>query len=165
MKSFREGSPDPELAEVEAIYRGRYQAFLRTAAAIVGDDEIARDVVQEAFASAVRKRRTRRRQASLEPWIWRIVLNAAKDERRRRRVREHPAGDVERNGYRSTDADPAVRRALLGLPEQQRRAVFLRYYAELDYARIADVLQVAPGTVGATLSSARSALRKKLEEE
>ena len=49
-------------------------------------------------------------------------------------------------------------------PERQRQMVFLRYYAGLDYATIAEALEVSAGTVAATLSSARSALRHVFEE-
>jgi RNA polymerase sigma factor (sigma-70 family) len=50
------------------------------------------------------------------------------------------------------------------LPERQRLAVFLRYYADLDYRAIAQVLGIEVGTVSATLSSAHRALRRSLEE-
>jgi RNA polymerase sigma factor (sigma-70 family) len=51
-----------------------------------------------------------------------------------------------------------------GLPERQRLALFLRYYADLDYQSIAATLGVAPGTVGATLNAAHAALRNSLKE-
>jgi RNA polymerase sigma factor (sigma-70 family) len=66
---------------------------------------------------------------------------------------------VSRNGF----GDP-VRVALAALPERQRLVLFLRYYADLDYATIAATLEIAEGTVAATLSSARAALRESLEE-
>jgi len=50
------------------------------------------------------------------------------------------------------------------LTERQREIVFLHYYADLDYAAIADALQISPGTVGATLNAARRTLRAALEE-
>ena len=42
--------------------------------------------------------------------------------------------------------------------------LFLRYYADLDYATIADTLGIAAGTVAATLNAAHQALRRQLEE-
>jgi DNA-directed RNA polymerase specialized sigma24 family protein len=50
------------------------------------------------------------------------------------------------------------------LPDRQRLAVFLRYYADLDYASIADTLGVKAGTVAAALSAAHDNLRKTLQE-
>jgi DNA-directed RNA polymerase specialized sigma24 family protein len=45
----------------------------------------------------------------------------------------------------------------------RRLVVFLRYYADLDYSTIAEVLTISSGTVGATLTSARAALARALE--
>src|SRR5690242_2705738 len=72
------------LDELETLYRSRLQEFRRVAAAIAGDRELGCDAVQEAFASAVRKRRSFRGRGTLEAWVWRIVVNAARDARRRR---------------------------------------------------------------------------------
>ncbi len=60
--------------------------------------------------------------------------------------------------------DEDVRRWIARLPERQRLAVFLRYYADLDYRSIGAALEIEPGTVSATLSAAHSALRRQLEE-
>ena len=59
----------------------------------------------------------------------------------------------------------AVRDAVAALPERQRLALFLRYYADLDYAAIADALGVRRGTVSATLNHAHAALREALQKE
>ena len=64
------------------------------------------------------------------------------------------------NGY---ETDAAVRALLAQLPERQREAIFLRYYADLDYAAIAGLLGISAGTVAATLNAAHSALRERLE--
>ena len=54
--------------------------------------------------------------------------------------------------------------ALARLPERQRTAIFLRYYADLDYAAIGEALGIRHGTVAATLNAAHAALRSHLEE-
>ena len=58
----------------------------------------------------------------------------------------------------------AVRRLLAALPERRRTVVFLRYYADLDYDAIAKALDIAPGTVAATLHEAHDTLRLDLAE-
>ncbi len=149
------------LEELEALYRSRFDVFARVAATVTGDTDGARDDVQEAFASAVRKRHTFRRDGPLEAWVWRIVLNTARSDARRRT----PLGDADEpvaaNGRPERDAE--LRAALARLPERQRTAVFLRYYADLDYAAIGKALGIADGTVAATLNAAHSALRSRLE--
>jgi RNA polymerase sigma factor (sigma-70 family) len=153
------------LREIERVYRARFDEYCRVAAAIVGEPERARDAVQEAFASAVRNRATFRGDGPLEAWIWRTVVNTALNQRRAA-LPELPG--YERNGDSSHDhsGDHAhdVRSALRLLPDRQRLALFLRYYADLDYATIAAVLGISEGTVAATLHTAHSALRRRYEE-
>ena len=156
------GRRGASLDELEALYRSRFDVFARVAASVTGDSERARDAVQEAFATAVRKRRSFRGEGPLEAWVWRIVLNAAHSDVRRAvpaTARDEPAAT---NGHPEHDAE--LRVALARLPERQRTAVFLRYYADLDYAAIGEALGISSGTVAATLNAAHTALRTRLEE-
>ena len=141
--------------ELEMLYRARLPEFRRVASAIAGDRELGCDAVQEAFAAAVRKRRSYRGDGTLEAWVWRIVVNAARDARRRNAT-PVPAAPAT-NGHA-----PVLPLDLL--TERQREIVFLHYYADLDYAAIADALAISSGTVGATLNAARRTLREALQE-
>jgi RNA polymerase sigma-70 factor (ECF subfamily) len=146
------------IEELEALYRERLADFTRAATAIAGDEESGRDAVQDAFARALRKRRRFRGDGSLEAWVWRIVVNAARDAGRRRRRKLSVPLPVE------------TRAEELGLPldlltERQREVLFLHYYADLDYSTIAHALGISPGTVGATLNAARQTLRGALMKE
>ena len=157
------GRRGASLHELEALYRSRFDVFARVAASVMGDSERARDAVQEAFATAVRKRRSFRGEGPLEAWAWRIVLNAAHSDARRRLPPvnvDEPAAVS--NGYPERDAE--LRVALARLPERQRTAVFLRYYADLDYVAIGEALGISTGTVAATLNAAHTTLRNRLEE-
>jgi RNA polymerase sigma-70 factor (ECF subfamily) len=152
-----------ELADLESLYRSRFRAFAALAAAVAGDSTEAFDIVQDSFVTAVRKRRRFRGDAPLEAWVWRIVLNRARDRRREhsRRTRLESGGPVaSENGHR---ADADVRLLLTRLPRRQRETVFLRYYAGLDYESIAHVLGISSGSVGATLHAAHAALRGMVE--
>src|SRR4029079_9265723 len=62
------------------------------------------------------------------------------------------------------EKDAAVRAWVAALPERQRLAVFLRYFADLDYQSIAVALEVEVGTVSATLATAHAALRRSYQE-
>jgi DNA-directed RNA polymerase specialized sigma24 family protein len=144
---------------LEQLYRSRRPEFCRAAAAIAGDRALGEDAVQEAFAKAVRKRRSFHGSGSLEAWVWRIVVNAARDARRRRPPLAVAAPDrTASNGH-----EPLLPLELL--TDRQREVLFLHYYADLDYATIADALGISPGTVGATLSTARRLLRQALATE
>ena len=147
------------VAELEALYRDRFAAFARVANAIAGDEQSGIDAVQDAFANAILRFADYRGEAPLEAWVWRIVLNAARGLRRRQRPQPEDALPAA-SGNGRPDEDYEVRAWIAALPERQRLAVFLRYYADLDYRSIAHALGVEVGTVSATLSAAHAALRR-----
>jgi RNA polymerase sigma-70 factor (ECF subfamily) len=148
-------------AQIEAVYRARHPQLLRVATAILGDPEAAHDAVQEGVARALRGRGGFRGTGPLDAWIWRAVVNAARSSRSRQVVQELPRAPA---AAPDTHADSQLQGAVAALPERQRLAVFLRHYADLDYAAIAEALAITPGTVGATLSAAYASLRTSLEE-
>ncbi len=147
---------------LESLYRADLPRFVRAAAAIVGDEAAGRDAVQEAFVQAVRKRGSFKFEAPLEAWVWRIVINEALALRRRRAWESEIATTPSTNHVPEQDA--TVRAWVASLPKRQRLAVFLRYFADLDYRSIATALGVEVGTVSATLATAHSALRRSYEE-
>jgi RNA polymerase sigma-70 factor (ECF subfamily) len=149
-----------ELADLESLYRREYRRFLRVALAILRDESRAVDAVQDAFASAIRRRGQFRGEGPLAAWVWRMVVNAALKERGRPRPRD--VGELEIAVPR--EEPTPVAEAIARLPERQRLVLFLRYYADLDYQSIATALQVSTGTVGATLAAAHSSLRRLLQE-
>jgi RNA polymerase sigma factor (sigma-70 family) len=150
------------LDEIEAVYRKRLPVFIRVVTAIVGDEQLGRDVVHDGFVRAVRYRSKLRADRFVEPWIWRIVLNEARKAgaREARTLAAGPVAPVES----SQNGDPGLRGLIAALPERQRLVLFLRYFADLDYTAIAEATGVSPGTVGATLHQAQASLRKHLEE-
>jgi RNA polymerase sigma-70 factor (ECF subfamily) len=147
---------------LEQLYRDRYRTFRDVLAGVVGSHDLAREVVQEAFARALRERRQFRGEGSLEAWVWRIALNVAlklrRDLRRELELDQEPAA-------REANPDPDLRAAVQALPPRRRLMVFLRYFADLSYAEIAEVLSVSEGTVAATLAQARLELAGRLELE
>ena len=152
------------LSEIEAVYRRRLSELRRVAAAITGSREAGCDAVQDAFALAVHRRDQFRGEGSLDAWLWRIVVHAARDTGRRldssAATFEEELGTtvaVEQAGPRESDEIHALVGAL---PERQRLALFLRYYADLDYATIAQALEISGGTVAATLNQALENLRR-----
>jgi RNA polymerase sigma factor (sigma-70 family) len=153
-------SDDP-LKEIELIYLHRYPAFLRVAVGITGDEQLGADAVQDAFVGVVRSRRSLRRRAALEAYVWRSVVNAARD-RRPSPVEESRDDAVAPD---PVDVDERVRAAIAALPERQRLALFLRYFADLDYRTIGRVMGVRPGTVAASLTAARAAVKASLVED
>jgi RNA polymerase sigma factor (sigma-70 family) len=152
-------------ATIEAAYRAHASEFLRVATAIAGSREGGRDAVQEALTRALARRGTFRGSGTVEAWLWKAVVNAARNVRARSpRVAEDLGADAGAEDSVDDERD-AIRAAVATLPERQRHALFLRYYADLDYAAIAAALGVRRGTVSATLSHAHETLRAALGEE
>jgi RNA polymerase sigma-70 factor (ECF subfamily) len=150
--------------EVERVYRERFHDFARIAFAITRNEELAGEAVQETFARALRSRESFRREGTVEAWLWSILVNVARSLRPRTLMEFEyvdgegpPAPEI---AARDTDFGCWV----AALPERQRLAVFLRYWADLDYRAIASVLGVEVGTVSATLNAAHATLRRSLKE-
>jgi RNA polymerase sigma-70 factor, ECF subfamily len=143
---------------LEDLYRDRYVGFRNALMPVVGDRDAAHDVVQEAFARALRERRKLKRDASAAAWVWQIALNIAFRERRRLRLDELPEDLTINDPAR----DPDLAAAIQSLPPRRRLIVFLRYYANFSYAEIAEAAGVNEGTVGATLAQAHAALLERM---
>ena len=155
---------DPTIEALEQLYRTRYRRFFRLALAVLGTPEAAADAVHEAFVRAIRGRAGLRDPAVLEGWVWRTVLNVSLTQKADAGRSLAVTPDVELAGTNGhVEEWPELRAAVAALPERQRLTLFLRHYADLDYDQIAEVLEVARGTVAATLSQAHQTLRRTFE--
>jgi RNA polymerase sigma factor (sigma-70 family) len=151
------------LADIEAVYRSSFARLLAVAAMVCGDAEEGREAVQEGFVRAIRRRDSYRGEAPLEAWLWRVVVNTAQSAVQRPRA--IPVGDAPEAGHEPAGVDDAMLGALGALPVRQRTVLFLRFYADLDYRTIADILEIGVGTVGSTLNAALAALRRGMARE
>jgi RNA polymerase sigma-70 factor (ECF subfamily) len=149
---------------------------------LLGDRDEALDLSQEVFLRVFRTIGRFRGQSSLRTWIYRIVVNQARNRRRFWR-RRHRADLVPldlhlaRHGeFRSgAEAGPdrvlaqkelaeALDRALDALPFDQRTAIVLREIDGMSYEEIGFSLGVAVGTVKSRLTRARQTLQRELRE-
>ena len=150
---------------------------------LLGDREEALDLAQEVFLNVFRKIGRFRGQSALRTWIYRIVINQARNRQRwwKRRHRseqisldDHLQTHGELSAARDLSAPDTVllRKELAGriwnalgqLPFEQRTAVVLREVDGLSYEEIAFSLGIAVGTVKSRLTRAREALRAQLRE-
>ncbi len=158
-------APDPSFDDwVEA----RAAALLRFAYLVTGPQQDAEDAVQSALTRACEKWSRVRRADDPDAYVRRMVVNAHVSRWRRSGRRELSVAEVRD----STALDPAeaitrddaVWRVCSGLPRQQRAAVVLRFYEDLDYAEIAAVLDLTPNAVSIRLHRAREKLRELLRK-
>jgi RNA polymerase sigma factor (sigma-70 family) len=153
------------------FYRSTADECLRAVLVSTGNQDTARELVDEAFARAWASWRTVSRHPAPKAWVVRTALNASISRWRRRR-REVPVPDPGRianppvvSGASAGLVDPRIMAALMRLPTRQRQVVGLRLILDLDTARTAEVLGIAPGTVMAHLGRAIAALRHDLQPE
>lgn len=143
----------------------------RVAFTILQDQEDADDAAQEGFLSAWQAIGRYDRRRAFRPWLMQIVVNAARDLRRRRRVRtteqlDHVSAASRDDPAREAgalDLGERLRDALATLPERQRLAVVLFDAEGYPQADIAKMLRVPEGTVKSDVFHGRRALRKVLE--
>jgi RNA polymerase sigma factor (sigma-70 family) len=150
---------------IESLYRERYVRFRNTLATITGSYDSARDAVQEAFLRALKERRSLRDEQALEMWVWRIALRTAYESRRNGLAPEKPSDPRDELMPVEAKRDPALASALRRLPPRRRLIIFLRYYADLSYAEIAELCEVSEGTVAATIAQAQAQLAQTLRKD
>jgi RNA polymerase sigma-70 factor (ECF subfamily) len=159
-----------EVPTWEEVARDHGRFLYNVAYRLTGNDDDARDLVQESLLR-IRKGLQTYRPGSLEGWLSRIVTNAFLDEvrRRRRRPLEALPDDPERLLPPSPAADEAtdslsdeVQVALRRLPEDFRAAVVLCDVVGLSYEDIASALGVPLGTIRSRIHRGRRLLRSAL---
>lgn len=144
-------------------YRVEHARVVSALTVATGDRDIARDAADEAFARALERWHRVGEMAAPTAWAYQVALNVARRRFRRRSVerglhrRQHvpPHVDIE-------PLDHELWQAVDQLPPRQRTAVALRYVADLPERVIADAMQISPGTVSATLHTARKRLEAAL---
>lgn len=159
--------PDSGL-DLDGLFRAHATALLRLAVVLTGDQLLAEDLVQEAFARLQRSGTTPRPGTELA-YLRRTVINLSHGHHRRLRVVRNrpldaaplgPAAEVDavrRDGQRRVVA------AVRALPERQRDCIVLRFYLDLTDTEIADALGISAGSVKTHLHRARAALAATLE--
>jgi RNA polymerase sigma-70 factor (sigma-E family) len=156
---------------VTEIYHGEYKSLVRLAVLLVHDVPTAEEVVQDAFeAMHIAWRRLRDSEKALS-YLRQSVVNKSRSVLRHRTV-------VDKNAPKPAPDEPsaehaamaliertAVVAALRALPDRQREAIVLRYYADFSEADIATTMGISRGAVKSHTARGMAALRSILEQE
>ena len=129
---------------LEELYERHAADAVRLAYLITSDRELSRDLAQDAFVKVAGRFRHLRYPDAFDVYLRRTVVNLCMSHFRHRRVeREH----LERTGRAPDAVEPPelgerdeLRLALRRLPERQRTAIVLRYYADLPESEVADAM-------------------------
>lgn len=159
------------MSDTERLFTTYHATLVRYLTRRLGDRDWAEEVAQETFVRALRQDHI----VNERSWLFAVATNLVRDdarkEARRRRHLELLAAE-QRDAYvdapdvsmeRALDAADA-RRALDTLAERDRQALLLKEEG-LDYTEIAEILGVAVGSVGTTLSRARRRLAESFEAQ
>ena len=137
-----------------------------------GDRAVADDVTQQIFLKLFTAIRQFRGESEFTTWLYRLVVNACLDERRRRR-RLLPWGETvamsnpsekkpQEKQYARLEISEAVQKAISELKPKFRLPILLKYIEGLSYEEIASVMGCSKGTVASRLNRGHSQLAKRL---
>ena len=169
-----EAFADPARARAafNQLVRKYQQPLYRIIRRIVIDHDETDDLLQEAFVKIWRHLGSFRQDAKLSTWLYRIATNEALSHLRKKRQRYFlPIGDVEGELSQKLDASLApeadeiqrrLQQAIIRLPERQRVVFQLRYFDEMKYEDMAEVLGVTVGALKASYHHATQKLEKYL---
>jgi RNA polymerase sigma-70 factor (ECF subfamily) len=147
---------------------------------VMGSEEEARDLCQEAFLKAYRALPGFKGEARFSSWLYQIALNLCRDRMRRRRGRvlvSLDALDTDAQGpllreeasaqdlVEARDVQDRVRAAVMALPEEQREVIVLKEYQGLTFQEIAEVLDLPVSTVKTRLYRGLDRMRERLSRE
>jgi len=164
------GAWSADLAVTE-LYSVQYKALVRLAAMLVRDTSTAEEVVQEAFIAMHDGWHRLKDAEKALAYLRQAVVNRSRSVLRHRMVVEKnapkPAPDMPsaEHGAMALLERSAVIAALRGLPERQREAIVLRYYADLSEAEIAAAMRISRGAVKSHTARAMAALKAVLEQD
>ena len=163
---------------LDALLRRHHDRIHAVCRRLAGNEADALDATQEALIAIARGIRRFDGRAAFTTWAYRVATNACLDELRRRRRRptpglpddlddapaSHGGGAHARSaGIEAIPDRLAIDDALAQLPVEFRAPVVLRDLCDLDYAEIADVLDIPAGTVRSRIARGRAQLARLLE--
>jgi len=152
----------------EALIRVGYDRLFTTANRILHDRSAAEDAVQEAVVRCWRDMRGLRDPERFEAWLYRLLVNACRDQARRAKSRpmevygQLPDWPARTDEYASLAERDALERAFVTLPTDQRVALVLTYYLGYSAPEVATILGVPTGTVYSRMHHGARAMRAAL---
>ena len=175
MRRCREG----DMSAFELIVLRYKDAIFNFIYHFVADYHRAQDISQETFLRVLRNVDRYRPRNSFKTWLYRIAANLCKNELRDRNRRktmslDDPSMDIESlssdqyvspdKAYEQEEMRRLVKNAVGALPEDQRMAIIMREYQDLNYEEIASALNCSLGAVKSRIHRARQNIRRMLVE-
>ncbi|WP_439956890.1 RNA polymerase sigma factor [Leptospira ryugenii] len=167
LQKIKAGDPQAYMTLVSP-FRER---LFRKAVSMVKDADDAEDIVQDALISGYRSIQNFRAEAGVYTWLYRIVVNKSKDLlSKKKRGREKPMDDTgdnqfvdEREGYEKklelSEESAYLMEKIAQLEDSYKQVLELRYFENLSYNEIAEIMECNVGTVKSRLFKAKEFLK------
>jgi RNA polymerase sigma-70 factor (ECF subfamily) len=145
--------------DFDSLFEGLYPSLYRYLHRLTGDPDAADDIAQEAFVRLLRQDLP---EPEIRPWLFTVAVNLVRDRARKMERRQRllstatpAAGSVRRpdDDVERAERVAAVRAALDRLSERDRQLLLMREEG-FKYVEIANVIGVAPASVGTLIARA-----------
>ncbi len=167
------GSNKRHRTEFEQEIKTHLDSTTRIAVRLTGDHDLAEELVQETMLRAVRNWESFRHQSQFKTWLYRILINAFRDQLRRKPKVNF--ADIEKQNCQSTESTAEaqaqanelgdlVAGLILQLPQRQREVLVLATYESMSNEQIANTLNTNIPNVHANLCTARKKLKQQLSK-
>ena len=168
------------IEDFEAIFHDYKDMVFRSAYLILGNAQEAEDVLQEVFIKVYRSGDTLHPQErGFKTWLHRVTVNQCISERRRKHLHSFSYETLNEEGCElpqvsyelpdelaiKQDETRRIQQAMKRLDKKCRAILTLRYFDDLSYAEIAQVLGIPLGTVKSRLNAATKSLREEIVEK
>jgi RNA polymerase sigma-70 factor, ECF subfamily len=156
-----------ESSWIEPLVHQLQRPAFQLAFFLVRDYSVAQDIVQEAFVRVWQSPRTPREMSGFRPWLYKTILNLARDHRRRqnrwsrlRLGRTHLADPTEMAERHESDASLAE--AMRSLSRREQEAVYVRFFEDAPFEEVARIIGARTGTARVLVHRALEKLRRQL---
>ncbi|SET76472.1 RNA polymerase sigma-70 factor, ECF subfamily [Natronincola peptidivorans] len=147
--------------------------LLRLAFIMIGDQQIAEDIVQETFIALYKNIQSFRGESTIDTWLMRVTINKAKNILRRKKIKNivykegieiQDTAPLPEEYLTSKEKEIRVRNLLFSLPLKYRDVLYLYYYEERKIKEIADILDLTESGVKSRLKRGREHMKELLVE-
>lgn len=164
-----------DLAALAFVYKRFYEELYFYGVKLTGNETLVEDCIQDLFLKLWEKRRKIRIKKALKPYLYRMFRSMLMDELRSIRTKEHPLDEgtpllfdwsvqdwiIEREMAQQTQE--MLEKALAGLSNRQKEIIYLRFYEEMGYQEISELLQIRYQSVRNGIHEAMKALKAAIK--
>ena len=150
--------------DFEAAYEKYADMLYRIALSDLGNTHDAEDAVQDTFVAYFSYKGSFETEEHRKAWLIRVLINKARDELRRKKVRSHASFDEIPEIASAEPEDRGVMEEIQKLPEKYKTPIILHYLEDIPVERIAKILGITLSGAKMRLKRGRDMLREKLAD-